>query len=379
MITFIGIIIGILSLIFLIIIHELGHAITAKKSGVVVQEFGIGFPPRAKVLGKVKGVLVTLNWLPLGGFCQMQGEYDSAKKKGDYGAASYWNKTKILIGGIAINWFFAAFLFMVLALFGSMPKIFDNQFSIGSDTYTRTSNVTVTDVVSNSPAAKAGIKSGDELISFNGKSLINTSLASLTKDNAGKQVSIKIKRDGETFNKEVTLNPANSSSGYLGVAYGEGQYIGATWSAPLLGLGTAIQFTGETIAGVGSTLVNLYNGVIHQFSSDQTVKNQADKDISDASQNVAGPISIVGIIFPAASKGGPVQVIYLIAVISLTLAIMNMLPIPAMDGGRWLLMTIYKLIRKPLKESTEEKFQAVGMILILVLTVLVVWADITKL
>ena len=95
-----GIIVGLIILVFLVVVHELGHGIIARRNGVVVEEFGIGFPPKAwakkikkSILGK--NVLFTLNWLPLGGFVKLQGENDAASRKGDYGAASFWVKTKI--------------------------------------------------------------------------------------------------------------------------------------------------------------------------------------------------------------------------------------------------------------------------------------------
>src|ERR1700712_5695711 len=103
-----GIITGVLALTFLVVVHELGHAISARRNGVVVEEFGIGFPPRAWSKKLKNKVLFSINWLPLGGFVKMQGEYDSSSKKGDYGAAGFWTKTKILLAGVFINWIKAA-------------------------------------------------------------------------------------------------------------------------------------------------------------------------------------------------------------------------------------------------------------------------------
>ena len=104
-----GIILGLFVLVLLVVLHELGHAMVAKRNGVVVEEFGIGFPPRAKkwqpkksFLGK--NVIFSLNWLPLGGFVKLKGEYDSAEGKGTYGGAAFWVKTKILLAGVLMNW-----------------------------------------------------------------------------------------------------------------------------------------------------------------------------------------------------------------------------------------------------------------------------------
>src|ERR1700730_15188840 len=95
-----GIIVGLLILVLLVAVHELGHAIIAKLNGVIVEEFGIGFPPRAWGKKLKNGVLFTINWLPLGGFVKLQGEHDAAGRKGDYGAASFWQKTRILLAGV---------------------------------------------------------------------------------------------------------------------------------------------------------------------------------------------------------------------------------------------------------------------------------------
>ena len=129
--VFIGILVGRIILVLWVVVHELGHAIVARRNGVVVEEFGIGFPPAAKkwrpkksFLGK--NVVFSRNWLPLGGFVKLKGEYDSAEGAGTYGGATFWVKTKILLAGVMMNWLTAVVLFMILALVG-MPKILPQQ------------------------------------------------------------------------------------------------------------------------------------------------------------------------------------------------------------------------------------------------------------
>lgn len=185
----IGIIVGIIVLVILVTVHELGHGIVARRNGVVLEEFGIGFPPKAWSRKLKNGVVFSLNWLPLGGFVKLQGEHDSASKKGDYGAATYWQKTKILFAGVVVNWLVAVFLITILALVG-LPKIIPNQFSIPSDTQQQAGLVTLSSLVNNYPAANSGLKSGDKISSVNNQPIKTvTQFITYTKANRGKTVS----------------------------------------------------------------------------------------------------------------------------------------------------------------------------------------------
>ena len=186
----IGIIVGLIVLVILVAAHEPGHAIVANRNGVVVEEFGIGFPPRAWAKKLKNGVLFTLNWLPLGGFVKLQGEHDAANKKGDYGAATFWQKTKILFAGVAVNWLIAVVLLTILAVTG-LPKIIPNQFSIASDTTNVASPVQLGTVSKDYPAAKAGLEKGDKIISFAGEPIKDTAeFIDVSKANRGKTVPV---------------------------------------------------------------------------------------------------------------------------------------------------------------------------------------------
>ncbi len=381
-----SVVIGLLILTVLVVIHELGHALVAKRNGVVVEEFGLGFPPKAKTwrlkqswLGK--NVKYSLNWLPLGGFVKMQGEHDADTKKGDYGAASFWVKTKILLAGVLINWVAAMVMFMVLAWFG-LPKILPNQFSIASDTRVSSSPVTIVQVVDGSPAAKAGLKTGDEIVKFDHQPLgSSTKLSDETKDDAGQAVQLTYKRDGQTHTVKTTLNQKDvDNQGYLGVATAERQFIHATWSAPIVGVGTTVQLTGFTFSALGNMVKNLAVGTYEKAQiGNQAAQTQGGQKLATVSDSVAGPVGILGVIFPAAEQAGIVTLTMLTAIISMTLAIMNVLPIPGLDGGRWFLMAVFRLIKKPLTSAVEEKVVATGMMVLFGLIILITIADIGKL
>lgn len=376
-----SIIIGLLLLVILVVVHELGHAIAARRNGVVVEEFGIGFPPRAWKKKLKNGILFTLNWLPLGGFVKLQGENDSAQKNGDYGAANLWVKTKILLAGVFINWLVAAILFSGLALYG-IPKIIPNQFSMPQDTHIIREQITLAAVVDGSPADKAGLKVGDQIVRFDGQRLERPGdLNRLTEANKGETVELRYNRDNVEYTAKATLNEENTNNqGYLGVGSAQRELIRATWSAPIVGVGTTVQLTTFTLQSLGQMLGDLGSGLIEKLQFfNPNAQESANQKFEQVGQNVAGPVGILGVIFPAAREAGFDTLIMLTALISLTLAIMNALPIPALDGGRWFTTVIFRLIRKPLTKEIEEKINATGFILLMALVVLVTVADISKL
>ncbi len=373
----VGIIIGLVILVLLVVVHEWGHAIVARRNGVIVEEFGIGFPPRAWSKKLKSGLLFSLNWLPLGGFVKLQGEHDNDNQKGDYGAASFWKKTKILFAGVVMNWLVAAVLLTILALTG-LPKILPNQFSVPADTRLTSGTLTIVDVQAGYPAAKAGLKNGDQILKLAGQPVTtDTQLVTATKAHRGQAVTIEYQRDGQTKTGSVTLR--NADSELLGVGLGQAQAIHATWSAPIVGIGTTAQFSWLTLQGVGQALGNLFAGLVLQFSPNQATHNQGAQDLSAARQSVAGPVGILGTIFPAAAKAGLTQLTFLTAIISLTLAVMNILPIPALDGGRWFVTAIFRARHKVLLESTEEKIQMVGFSVLMLLVIVITVGDVARL
>jgi regulator of sigma E protease len=375
-----GIVVGLFILVFLVTVHELGHAIVARRNGVVVEEFGIGFPPRAWAKKLKNGVLFSLNWLPLGGFVKLQGEHDAASKKGDYGAATFWQKTKILLAGVLTNWIVAALLLTALAWTG-LPKILPQQFSVAGDTTTVKQPVEVAEVSKDSPAAQAGLKIGDQILRFAGEPVPSPNeLTQQTKAHKGKEVEVIYSRNGVESSTRVALRADNNDNkGYLGIGSGQREQIHASWSAPIVGVVTTGQFTLVTLQGLGDLVVNMAKGVIFQFSPDQSIREQAGQNLQAAGNSVAGPIGILGTIFPAAEQAGLTQLIFLSAIISLTLAVMNVLPIPALDGGRWFTMAIFKLLKKPLTKEREEKIQGTGFLVLMILVIIITVADIAKL
>lgn len=401
-----GVITGLVILMLLVVAHEFGHFMMARRNGVKVNEFGIGFPPRmiawtkkeVEINGekrlkwiripkeewkdKQDGLVFSLNWLPIGGFCSMDGESAADKRKGTFGASSFWAKTKILFGGVAMNWL-VAFVILTILAFTGMPQFLENQFYLGNDAEVVEveRGVIVKEVLDDSPAAKAGFEREDKIIKV-GDTEVKTSeeVMNFGKEHAGKEVKYIIKRGDQTQELAVKLNGSDEkySLGVSMATYGQ-SLIRSTWSAPIVGAGLTLQLTGETFKSLGDLLWNLVSGVIRQFSFDDAVREEGRNDIGVVGDSVSGPVGIIGVIFPTFASTGVTNLAFLAALISVSLACMNILPIPALDGGRWLLIAIYKLRRKELTKETEEKIVSRAFMLLLGLIVLITILDITKL
>lgn len=366
-------ILGLLMFVGLVVVHEFGHYIAARKGGVEVEEFGIGFPPKAWGKKLKSGMLFTLNWLPLGGFVRLKGEHDSATEKGSFGAARLSTKVKIMLAGVGMNLITAFFIFTVLALIG-MPKIIENQFTVDSDTKVVKNDVLVGFVESGSPADKAGVQARDKILSIKNDVEVSEiksaqDLPEITKKYAGQNVEIELKRGNENKTLNATLRSSSeveeskktdNPKGFLGLSPTEFTIRKSTWSAPIVSAGVIKQFTTETFKGIGGALLNLFKG-----------------NGSKASEQVSGPVGIF-VVLKDGSLLGIRFILMIIAIISLTLAIMNVLPIPALDGGRLFVTLIFKLSKKELTQSLEEKIHGTGFAALMLLFLLITYVDVRR-
>lgn len=381
-------ILGIILFIGLVVLHEFGHFLAARRNGVEVEEFGIGFPPRAWKRKTKKGFIFSLNWLPIGGFVKLKGETDSDTEKGSFGAASFKAKAKIMLAGVGMNLLAAFVIFMVLAWVG-MPQLVDNQFAVSSDTKVSKNTVMAGYVEPDSPAAEAGIKPQDKLISITGPGIVThldqngedvlhrevdrttsttfqissaATLPDITKRYAGEEVKVVYERGGEQIESDVKLRTDEQAKdgGYLGVAPAEMTMTQATWSAPIQSAGLMAQFTGITFKGLGTALSALFQG-----------------DTAKASEQVAGPVGIVAVLNQGSWLG--IQfVLLIVGIISLSLAIMNILPIPALDGGRFYVLLLSRIFGKKLSRDMEERIVGASFVFLLVLIVLITIVDVRR-
>ena len=152
-----------------------------------------------------------------------------------------------------------------------------------------------------------------------------------------------------------------------------------TWSAPVAAIVNTIQITGETYRGLGQLLSDIFSGITSQFSSDESVKTEGKQKIEAAGDSVAGPVGIIGVLFPNVAKTGISNILFLAAIISISLACMNILPIPALDGGRWFLIILFeKILRRKLTPEIENRIVSRAFIVLLIIAALITVLDVMK-
>jgi len=388
-------IVGLALFIGLIITHELGHFWAARRNGVDIEEFGLFFPPTLYRHKTKHGWDFTFNLLPLGGFVKLKGEHDSDTEKGSFGAASLKAKAKIMFAGIGVNLATAYVLFMVLALIG-MPQLVGNQFTVSRDSkylHKATYQTIVYSVEQGSPAAQAGMKNGDVITAVGpvGGPLkaisITDNISDLTAKYSGKLVEVSYTHDGKRGQKAVHLRSdaqvaaaakQGKAIGHLGIVTQPTQngltIVRSTWSAPIVAGGVMGQLTGLTFEGLGKAIVGLAGTIAGGLTDNKVARQSAQ---TEASGQVSGPIGIF-FVFKYGAALGFRFILMVVAVLSLTLGVMNLLPIPALDGGRLWITLIAHAVKKPLSARREELINATGFAVLLSIIVLISVVDVKR-
>jgi regulator of sigma E protease len=396
-------VVGIILFISLVVIHEWGHFIMARRGGVEVEEFGIFFPPRLFKYKTKGGWNFTINLLPLGGFVKLKGEHDSDTAKGSFGAASLKVKTQIMAAGVVMNLITALVLLTIICAVG-LPKLIDNQFSVKSDTHVTSQKVFLSFVEPNSPAAKAGLRSLDQLTEIQeiGRSPVmvakSADLPALTKLFAGKDVKLYYTRNGKDYVGKTTLLSAATvtksrtdyakevantkldckqitpAKGFLGVEPRDYTVERSTWSAPVRAVGFSAQVTVLTFQGLGHAVGGLGKLIAGTATGNSTARQNGQ---CAASAQVSGPVGIFEIL-KTGTNFGFIYILTIIAIISLTLAIMNILPIPALDGGRLWLTLASRALKRPISAKREEMISLIGFMVLMTLIILITIVDVKR-
>jgi regulator of sigma E protease len=357
-----------LALSLLVILHELGHFITAKLFGVRVEEFGLGLPPKAKTLGKWHGTEYTLNWLPLGGFVRLYGEQgelstleeiNPLSRKVAFTHKPIWQRAIILSAGIVSNLLIGIAIFSVIYTVIGIPQQVGEQ-------------VVISKVVPGSPADLSGMIPGQVVVRVKDQEIATSDqFVTIITDSKGEQVNLylaKVQPDGTTTpeSEVVVVTPRENppeGEGALGVAvatvpimkYDKKPWYSAPFYGAVEGIKESYLWSREIFSGIVALFGNLVTGQIPE--------------------GLSGPIGVVRVGNEAQGAGILVYLRF-VAIISINLGIFNLFPIPALDGGRLAFLVIEKIVGKRHVAKVEGYINGVGFLLLIGLLILVTILDI---
>ncbi len=360
-----SILLFIIILVLLILVHELGHFLAAKRAGVRVDEFGVGFPPR--LFSKKYGETVySVNAIPFGGFVKIFGENpDIESIEGDDAKRSITQKPKwvqawIISAGVIFNLLLAWVLISMGFMFG-LPYSADD---VKYGARVQGTALTITQVMPKSPAESAGLKGGDKIITlYAGLDSLNNPIVESTREfiASHKEITLTYIREGEIKTTIIqTQEGIVIDRRAIGISMGmTGTLKLPIYEAFYVGLITTASLTWATTIGLLDFFKNIFIG-------------QADFSA------ISGPVGIVGIVGDASALGF-MYLITLTALISINLAIINLLPFPALDGGRLFFLLIEAMKGSPIKPIVANTTNGIGFILLILLMVVVTYSDIVKL
>ncbi len=361
-----SILIFILILAVLIIVHEYGHFIVAKKWGIRVDEFGLGYPPRAKVLFKRKGTLFTLNWIPFGGFVKIFGEDQSDESLHGEGkqmaltSKSRFAQATVMFAGPLFNFLFA-WVIVLAILFIGLPSAVDSR----NEAHIKNIQTVVTEVIEDSPADRAGVMVGDVVkgVSFENKTYTSLTDVDFSGMNTTKNnfVDVTFVRDGNIVERVITIGDFTIDEK---PAIGVGLQTVGIYKPPFLkAFLESFKVAGEMIMQIAVGLVIL---IIDAF------KGQADVS------QLTGPVGIVSLVGDA-SNLGLVYLLMFVALISVNLGVINLIPFPALDGGRILFLLVEKVKGGPISPKVANALNSIGFLILITLMVFITFRDIAKL
>ena len=366
----------------LVFVHEFGHFITSKKLGAKVDEFGFGFPPRmvgvyrdgkkwkwvfrktpsfAKATDgtpKIKQTIYSLNWIPLGGFVKIKGEEGGHKGEQDsFSNKAIWKRAIILVAGVTMN------VVLAMAILGigfgiGMPQALEREMPASARV--KDKSIQIISVLSGSAAAKADVKPGDKIIALDGRQVNFKEMQTYLTSKVGKEVTYKIKREETVFDKKITPTILEETGkGGIGISLVEVGIVSYPWHIAIWkGITEALFFVKEIAIAFAALFKNLFVG-------------------KGLSVDVSGPVGIA-VITGRVAKLGFIYIMQFTAILSINLAILNILPFPALDGGRLLFLGIEKLRKKPVSQKVENTIHNLGFMLLMLLVIAITYRDFIK-
>lgn len=362
----------------LVLVHEFGHFITARRFGVGAEEFGLGFPPR--LFGwyrntQGKGVffwgnrevtdapktVYSFNLIPIGGFVRIKGESgEDPNDPTSFANKSLGKRAIILSAGVLMNVILAAIIISGGLIAGLPQTIDDGAIPSGAQVSER--RIQIMQVLPGSAAEKAGLRTGDAIASIEGKTFEKyADIQSFVGDKAGKELSYRIDRGSEEMTKKIIPEKlADSNRAGIGISIAETGVVSYPWYRAIF---EGIKLTGlliwSIIAGLAMLIVRLFSG-------------------QSVGADVVGPVGIAALTGQMADLGFA-YLAQFAALLSLHLAVINFVPFPALDGGRVLFLLIEKIKGSPVKQRTEAIIHNLGFFILIALIILVTFKDILKL
>ncbi|MBU2213223.1 site-2 protease family protein [Patescibacteria group bacterium] len=353
----------------LILIHEWGHFIAARKSGVTVEEFGFGFPPRAKTLFKQGGTIFTLNWIPFGGFVRLKGENaaneNERKAHGSFGSVPIYKRVIILVGGVFMNFVLAITLLTIGFSVGQwIPTFFTlEQMELAAEEgiINLELGVLIQDVTSGGSAARVGVPPHSVLVSVDGQDVsVPTDVPALQE---GKLRVVYAVRTGPDLSEEAKYT-VPLEEGKAGV---ELVPFPLELSAPRHGVVLALQLAfRETWAMSWQTV----KGIGHLFKTLAFTGR--------VPEGIAGIVGIAQLTYSSVQEGF-MTYLRLVALLSLSLAVLNILPFPALDGGRLVFVVAELISNRPINRRFELMTNALGFLFLISLLLLITFYDVVRL
>lgn len=346
---------------FLIFIHELGHFLAAKWMGVRVLEFGFGYPPRMIKLFERDGVEYTLNWLPFGGFVRMAGEDGDDDDPHALPNVAAWRRIIVMVAGPFMNLVTAVVIFAILMMAG-VPTFTGN---------VEATPVQITAVAPDSPAQQAGLQAGDVIVSINGENTVGlqTVIQKIT-ENAGKEITLIVRRGDEEVTTTLRprlpdeIPPGQGATGVQIQPYTSDKNVEIVRYGPVQAIIGGVEQTWNTIVLMTAGLVQLIRGLISPKVP--------------APEGGVGGLVAIGRITAEVARQGWRNLLNLTAFLSINLAILNLLPIPALDGGRIMFALAEMISRRRIPPEKEALVHMAGFVILIGFMIIVTFMDISN-
>jgi len=350
-------------LFVLVIAHEWGHFFVARRFGVRVYVFGFGFPPKIAKIFHKNGTDYTANWIPLGGFVRLKGEDGSdAKDTDSFAHKKVWQRLAILLAGVVMNFALGYAIFFGLNLYGVDAQMF------GNETGAQISNqrVVIGSIMKGGPAERAGLQMGDVIESVGGDEeapgkIVGThQFREFVGAHAKKELAVSVVREGMV--QKISITPEEIQPGVVGIGVSIADIARVKY--PFV---AAAKKAGADTIDISLLIFKTLGTIVQKLVQD-----------GELQQGVSGPVGIA-VVTGQVAKSGAAPLLQLMAMLSINLGVLNVLPIPSLDGGRALFVILEKIVRRKVRADIEQYSHVIGFALLMLLVIAVTFRDVMAL